>query len=192
MHTIFQCAERWGLIDRNPIKLVRVRGGTKRLKTPEGAGSRSVSFVVAASPGAIPDNGADCRVSGTARQRDRCASVARFRFPRTHAADSTERGSREGRGREDRVFAGLRSARRSVARCPDAPQGAVCPNARKGGCSPIRPQADRFIRRRFKRTTFVPLASKQRSTAIAAGILFGTTIDRGWMKQERLSPYKRS
>src|ERR1017187_1767322 len=34
MHTIFQCAERWELIDRNPIKLVRVRGGTKRLKTP--------------------------------------------------------------------------------------------------------------------------------------------------------------
>ena len=34
MHTIFQCAERWELIDKNPIKLVRVRGGTKRLKTP--------------------------------------------------------------------------------------------------------------------------------------------------------------
>ena len=34
MHTIFQCAERWELIDKNPIKLVRVRGGTKRLNTP--------------------------------------------------------------------------------------------------------------------------------------------------------------
>lgn len=34
MHTIFQCAERWELIDRNPIKLVRVKGGTKRLKAP--------------------------------------------------------------------------------------------------------------------------------------------------------------
>jgi integrase len=34
MHTIFQCAERWELIDKNPIKLVRVKGGTKRLKTP--------------------------------------------------------------------------------------------------------------------------------------------------------------
>ncbi len=34
MHTIFQCAERWELTDKNPIKLVRVRGGTKRLKTP--------------------------------------------------------------------------------------------------------------------------------------------------------------
>jgi integrase len=33
MHTIFQCAERWELIDKNPIKLVRVKGGTKRLKT---------------------------------------------------------------------------------------------------------------------------------------------------------------
>jgi len=34
MHTIFQCAERWELTNKNPIKLVRVRGGTKRLKTP--------------------------------------------------------------------------------------------------------------------------------------------------------------
>ena len=34
MHTIFQCAERWELIHKNPIKLVRVKGGTKRLKTP--------------------------------------------------------------------------------------------------------------------------------------------------------------
>jgi integrase len=34
MLPIFQCAERWELIDKNPIKLVRVKGGTKRLKTP--------------------------------------------------------------------------------------------------------------------------------------------------------------
>jgi integrase len=34
MHTIFQCAERWELTDKNPIKLVRVKGGTKRLKRP--------------------------------------------------------------------------------------------------------------------------------------------------------------
>jgi integrase len=34
MHTIFQCAERWELTDKNPIKLVRVKGGTKRLKAP--------------------------------------------------------------------------------------------------------------------------------------------------------------
>jgi integrase len=34
MHTIFQCAERWELTAKNPIKLVRVKGGTKHLKTP--------------------------------------------------------------------------------------------------------------------------------------------------------------
>jgi integrase len=34
MHTIFQCAERWELTDKNPMKLVRVKGGTKRLETP--------------------------------------------------------------------------------------------------------------------------------------------------------------
>ena len=43
MHTIFQCAERWELIDKNPIKLVRVKGGTKRLKTPR-----------VLAPGAVP------------------------------------------------------------------------------------------------------------------------------------------
>jgi integrase len=32
-HTIFS-VPRWELIDKNPIKLVRVKGGTKRLKTP--------------------------------------------------------------------------------------------------------------------------------------------------------------
>jgi integrase len=34
MYTIFQCAERWELTENNPIKLVRVKGGTKRLKAP--------------------------------------------------------------------------------------------------------------------------------------------------------------
>lgn len=34
MHTICQCAVRWEIIDRNPIQLVRVKGGSKRLKTP--------------------------------------------------------------------------------------------------------------------------------------------------------------
>ena len=34
MHTIFQCAMRWELADRNPLQLVRVRGGTKRRHAP--------------------------------------------------------------------------------------------------------------------------------------------------------------
>lgn len=34
MHTIFQCAQRWELIEKNPIALVRVRGGSKRVRTP--------------------------------------------------------------------------------------------------------------------------------------------------------------
>jgi integrase len=34
MHTIFDCAARWELTEKNPIKLVRVRGSTKRLQTP--------------------------------------------------------------------------------------------------------------------------------------------------------------
>ena len=34
MHTIFHCARHWELVQRNPIELVRVRGGSKRLRTP--------------------------------------------------------------------------------------------------------------------------------------------------------------
>ena len=34
MHTIFQCARRWEMVEKNPIELVRVRGGSKRLQTP--------------------------------------------------------------------------------------------------------------------------------------------------------------
>lgn len=34
MHTIFQCAMRWELCERNPLKLVRVRGGSKRQRSP--------------------------------------------------------------------------------------------------------------------------------------------------------------
>ncbi len=34
MHTIFQSAARWELIDKNPINLVRVKGGTKRHHRP--------------------------------------------------------------------------------------------------------------------------------------------------------------
>lgn len=33
MHTIFECAIRWELTEKNPLKLVRVKGGTKRRKT---------------------------------------------------------------------------------------------------------------------------------------------------------------
>ncbi len=34
MHTIFECAERWELVEKNPIKLVRVRGSSRRQEIP--------------------------------------------------------------------------------------------------------------------------------------------------------------
>jgi integrase len=34
MRVVFQCALRWELISKNPIDLVRVKGGTKRLRIP--------------------------------------------------------------------------------------------------------------------------------------------------------------
>lgn len=32
MHTLFECAQRWELADKNPVGLVRVKGATKRLR----------------------------------------------------------------------------------------------------------------------------------------------------------------
>ena len=80
MHTIFQCAERWELTDKNPIKLVRVKGGTKRLKTPRVLTPEEFEFVAAADPGTIPDDGPGRWMPGPSSQRDRCAAVAGFRF----------------------------------------------------------------------------------------------------------------
>lgn len=34
MRVVFQCAVRWELINRNPMDLVRVKGGTKRMRIP--------------------------------------------------------------------------------------------------------------------------------------------------------------
>ena len=36
MHLVFKCAERWGIIElgKNPVSLVRVKNGSKRLKRP--------------------------------------------------------------------------------------------------------------------------------------------------------------
>lgn len=34
MHTIFECARRWEIVKANPIELVRVKGGSKRLSAP--------------------------------------------------------------------------------------------------------------------------------------------------------------
>lgn len=34
LHLLFQCAMRWELVDKNPIALVRVKGGSKRLEQP--------------------------------------------------------------------------------------------------------------------------------------------------------------
>jgi integrase len=35
LSTIFKCAQRWGLLSSNPIKLVKVKGGSRRLQRPQ-------------------------------------------------------------------------------------------------------------------------------------------------------------
>ncbi len=106
MHTIFQCAERWELIDKNPIKLVRVKGGTKRLKTPRVLTPEQFHSLLPLirEPYRTMVLIAGClglRVSEIV-----ALQWADFDFPGLTLLIQTEHGSRQGRGREDRVFAG--------------------------------------------------------------------------------------
>ena len=106
MHTIFQCAQRWELIDKNPIKLVRVKGGTQASENPSGPHTREFDSLLPLirEPYRTMVLIAGClglRVSEIVALQWRG-----FRFPRTHAADPTECGSRQSRRCEDRVFAG--------------------------------------------------------------------------------------
>ena len=48
LHVIFGCAMRWELTDKNPISLVRVRGGSKRLKHPRILGPEEFGRLAAA------------------------------------------------------------------------------------------------------------------------------------------------
>jgi len=48
LHVIFGCAMRWELTDKNPISLVRVKGGSKRLKHPRILGPEEFGRLAAA------------------------------------------------------------------------------------------------------------------------------------------------
>ena len=102
MHTIFRCAERWELTDRNPIKLVRVKGGTKRLKTPRVLAPEQFESLL---PLIREPYGTMVLVAGCLGLRVSeivALQWGDFDFHRAHAADSTEHRSRaRGRDRGD-------------------------------------------------------------------------------------------
>ena len=113
-----QIRPRWADTPMSAVKLMAVEDWLKNLalapktkshvrsQNPSGSRSGTVPLVVAVDPGAVPDNGADRGLFGPAGQRDRCTSMAGLRLSWAHATYPKERGSRQGRGRKDRVLTG--------------------------------------------------------------------------------------
>ena len=83
MHVIFECAMRWELTDKNPISLVRVKGGSKRLRHPRILGPEEFGRLVACDQRTIQNDGHGCRVSRSAGQRDRRHSSGQTSTSRT-------------------------------------------------------------------------------------------------------------
>ena len=80
MHTIFQCAERWELVEKNPIKLVRVKGGSKRQQAPRGLTPEQFCLLPPLIEEPYRTQGVDRRVSRSTTKRDHAAVLERFRF----------------------------------------------------------------------------------------------------------------
>jgi integrase len=191
MHTIFQCAERWELIDKNPIKLVRVKGGTKRLKTPRvlapeqfhsllplirepyrtmvliaGCLGLRVSEIVGLQWGDFDFSGFTLLI-----QR----SVVHGRV-----GDVKTEYSRDSVPLDTAVVEALMLHK---GRSFSTPEGWLFANPGTG-----RP----YHQEEIQKSTSGKLASQPESVAILDGTRSVTAIDRGWMKLERLSPSKRS
>ena len=96
MHTIFQCAERWELIDKNAIKLVRVKGGTKRLKTPRVLAPEQFHSLLPLIREPYRTMVLIMRCLGLRVSEIVGLQRGDFRLPWVHAADSTKRGSWQG------------------------------------------------------------------------------------------------
>jgi integrase len=186
MHTIFECAERWELTDKNPIKLVRVKGGTRRLKTPRvltpdqfelllplirepyrtmvlvaGCLGLRVSEIVALKWGDFDFDGLTLLVQRSivhGRVGDVKTEYSRDRVPLDPA-----------------LVQALISTRSGLIR------------RRKGGCSPIPSLENRITRSRFRSGTSGKLALRPKSPATSAGARFGTATGLGWMMPGRLS-----
>ncbi len=160
MHTIFQCAERWELIDKNPIKLVRVKGGTKRLKTPRVLAPDQFHSLLPflREPYRTMVLIAGClglRVSEIVALQWRD-----FDFPGlTLLIQRSVVHGRVGDVKTEysRDCVPLDAA---LIEALMLHKEAVRSRRRTGGCSPIRSRANRIIRRRFKRTTFAPPVSQ--------------------------------
>ena len=192
MHTIFQCAERWELIDKNPIKLVRVKGGTKRLKTPRVLAPEEFYSLL---PSIREPYRTMVLIAGCLGLRVSEIVALQWRdfdFPgRTlliqrsvvhgRVGDVKTEYSRDSVPLDTAVVEALMLHKE---RCLlDAGGVVVCQSGH---------EEDRTIRRRFRRSTFVKLVSLPGSAAISAGTRSGTAIGPGWMKPERRSPSKRS
>ena len=90
MHSMFEAAQRWELIDKNPRSLVRVKGGSKRAVKPPIITSEQFYQVLEFVPVKYRLMVAIAQCHGTPGQRDHGPEVERFRLRRRHAAGSAE------------------------------------------------------------------------------------------------------
>jgi integrase len=82
MHLVFKCAERWGIVElgKNPVSLVRVKNGSKRLKRPRVLDVDEFFELL------------------------KHFAVGRFQFRGSLSSGPEKRGGRQGRRCEDGVF----------------------------------------------------------------------------------------
>ncbi len=92
MHLMFECATRWELFTerRNPIALVRVKGGSKRRQRPTILTVDQFETIVATAERAVSHDGLYRPMPRSSRERDRGASVGRLRFREESASRSAQ------------------------------------------------------------------------------------------------------
>jgi len=191
MHTIFQCAERWELIDKNPIKLVRVKGGTKRLKTPRVLTPAEFNSLLPflREPYRTMVLVAGClglRVSEIVAWKwddfdfDDLTLLVQRSIVHGHVGDVKTEYSRDSVPLDPALVQALTST-----------ESAGFP-LRRAGCSRIPVRGSRSTRKKSRNVISAKPASRPRSEALSAGTLFGTATGPGWTRPGRLSPSKRS
>ena len=99
-HLIYEHAQRWELTDRNPIDLVRQRGGRRCIprvltpgEVPPPSGTRGRT---------LPHHDSVCGMSWPSRQRNHGPAVGRLQLGRSHGPHSARRRQRQSWRYQDR------------------------------------------------------------------------------------------
>ena len=181
MSTIFKCAQRWELIESNPLKLVRVKDVSKRLERP-------TVLTVEEFLGLLAQIREPYRtmvlIAGCLGLR--ASEIVGLQWSDFDFGKLTllvQRGVVHGRADDVKT-------EYSHDFVPLAPELAAellayrdhCHMTEEGGCSLILPRASRTTRRRFKRSTSGRQPRRQGSPQTLAGRRFATATGRGWTR----------